>query len=87
MRDTQQQLNDLQDVVIKGLRDIKRKRLIRYAYPIVLEGEEGVIIRNLMELIATGDRNISSAFAGSAFFEKSVVFCSNEFYNLKETEL
>ena len=79
MRDYQQQLIDLQNVVIKGLRDIGRRRIAKYTYPIVLEGAEGVIIRDLLELITTGDKDTSLKFAGSIFFEDSLVLCSKEF--------
>ncbi|KKN32328.1 hypothetical protein LCGC14_0814770 [marine sediment metagenome] len=80
MRDYQQQLVDLQNVVIKGLRSIRRRRLLKYAYPIVLEGEEGVIIRDLGVLIAVGDKECQlEKYAGSVFFEKSPVLCSREF--------
>ena len=79
MRDYQQQLIDLQNVVIKGLRDIGRRRIAKYTYPIVLEGVEGVIIRDLLELITTGDKDTGLKFAGSVFFEDSPVLCSKEF--------
>ena len=80
MRDAQQQLVDLQKVVIKGMRHIRRRRLIKYAHPIVLEGWEGIIIRDLLELIASGDKNVSKMTkGGSVFYEKSPVFCSFEF--------
>ena len=80
MRSSQQQLIDLQNVVIKGLSNIRRRRLIQHACPIVLEGAEGVTIRDLLELIATGDKDIGHLnFASSVFFEKSPVFCEKEF--------
>ncbi len=80
MRDYQQQLVDLQNVVIKGMRHMRRRRLQKYAYPIVLEGTEGLIIRDLLKLIAAGDKDKPDLkFVSSIFFEKSPVFCSNEF--------
>ncbi|KKK92994.1 hypothetical protein LCGC14_2697300 [marine sediment metagenome] len=82
MRDYQQQLIDLQNVVIKGLRDIRRRRITKHTYPILLEGAEGVIIRDLLELITTGDKDTGLKFAGSIFFEDSPVLCSKEFPGL-----
>ncbi len=80
MRDVQEQLVDLQNAVGKGLRDIKIKRFIKYAYPIVLEGWEGVIIRDLLELIMAGDKDISKMSKGGAIsYEGSAVLCSQEF--------
>ena len=81
MRDSQQQLVDLQNVVIKGMRNIKTRRLIKYAHPIVLEGHEGVIIRDLLNLIAKGDKEMGplDKYAGHLYYEKSPVFCSQEF--------
>ncbi len=79
MRTEQDQLIDLTETVLKGLRNMRRRRLIKYAYPIVLEGVEGVIIRDLLELIATGEKDTSPEFAGSIFFEDSPILCSKEF--------
>ncbi len=80
MRTEQDQLMDLTDMILKGIRDIRRRRLIKYAYPIVLEGEEGVIIRDLLELIAAGDKDKPNTnIAGMVFFEKSSILCSREF--------
>lgn len=80
MRDYQQQLVDLQNVIIKGMRDIRIRRHQKYAYPIVLEGAEGVIIRDLLELIAAGDKDKPDInTVGTISFEKSPVFCSREF--------
>ena len=80
MRDYQQQLVDLQNVVIAGMTSIRRMQLIKYAYPIVLEGQEGAIVRDLLELIAIGDKDKSNkALGGSVFFENSPVFCSLDF--------
>ncbi len=80
MRDYQQQLVDLQNVVIAGMTRIKRMQLIKYAYPIVLEEYEGVIVRDLLELIAIGDKDKSGKIlSGSVFFERSPVFCSLDF--------
>ena len=80
MRTEQEQLVDLQNMVIKGMIEIRRKRLLKYAYPIVLEGIEGVIIRNILELIAAGDKDKPDTnIAGHVSFEKSPVFCSREF--------
>ncbi len=80
MRTEQDQLIDLTETVLKGLRNMRRRRLIKYAYPIVLEGEEGVIIRNLLELIAAGDKDKPDINTiGTISFEKSPVFCSREF--------
>ena len=81
MRDSQQQLVDLQNVVIKGLKNIKRRKKIKYAYPIVLEGWEGVILRELCDLIAKGDKDTGalSKYAGTTFYEKSLLLCSQEF--------
>ena len=79
MRTEQEQLVDLQNVVIKGLRDLRRRRLLKYAYPLVLEGKEGMIIRDLMELIAAGEKDYDRKLHGSVLFERSLVFCSAEF--------
>ena len=79
MRTEKDQLVDLQNVLIKGMRSIRRRRLLKYAYPIVLKGQEGVIIHDLLELIATGDKDTNLKFAGSLFFEKSPIFCSDKF--------
>ena len=80
MRTEQEQLIDLQNVVIKGMRKIRMTRLQKYAYPIVLEGSEGLIIRDLLELIAAGDKDRPNInIVGTISFEKSPVFCSREF--------
>ncbi len=80
MRTEQDQLMDLTNRILRGIRNIRRRRLIKYAYPIVLEGEEGLIIRDLLELIAAGDKDKTGLkFAGMTFFEKSPIFCSKEF--------
>ncbi|HEC65188.1 MAG TPA: hypothetical protein ENI23_07840 [bacterium] len=80
MRTEQNQLIDLTNAILKGIRDIRRRRLIKYAYPIILKGEEGVILRNLLELMAAGDKdkpNINTV--GTVSFEKSLILCSKEF--------
>ena len=79
MRDHQQQLADLEKVVTRGMLRIRRRRLLKYGYPIVLEGEEGVILRDLLELICAGDKDKTYfTVAGRTFFEKSPVFCERE---------
>ncbi len=79
MRTGQDQLTDLEGVILNGIENIRRRQLIKYAHPIVLEGAEGIIIHDLLELIATGDKDTSLKYAGSVFFEKSPVFCEKEF--------
>ena len=81
MRTEQDQLIDLTETVLKGLRHMRIRRHIKYAYPIVLEGAEGVIIRDLLLLISIGDKDksILDKYAGSMWFEKSPIFCSKEF--------
>ena len=80
MRSAQEQLDDLEKVVTKGLENIRRRRLIKYTHPIVLEGREGVIIRDLLELIAAGGKDVSKMSKGGAIsYDKSPVCCSLEF--------
>ena len=79
MRTEEDQLMDLTDTILKGIRDIRRKQHIKYAYPIVLEGAEGVIIRDLLELIAAGEKDYDRKYAGTVSFEKSLILCSKEF--------
>ncbi len=87
MRTEQDQLIDLTEVILEGAKNIRRKRHIKYAYPIVLEGLEGVLLRDLMALVAMGDKDKSDAsFQNSVFFEKSPVFCSEEFSLPEEKE-
>lgn len=80
MRTEQDQLIDLTKEILTGIRNIRIRRHIKYAYPIILEGKEGVILRNLLELICAGDRDKPNTdIAGSLWFEKSPVLCSEEF--------
>ena len=79
MRTDLEQLVDMQNAIIKGMREIRRRRLLKYAYPIVLEGAEGVILRDLLELIAASDRDYDRKYHGTIYFEKSPVLCSREF--------
>ncbi len=80
MRDAQEQLDDLEKVVTKGLENIRKGKLIKYTHPIVLEGQEGIIIRDLLELIAAGDKDVDKMSKGGAInYDKSPVYCSLEF--------
>ena len=80
MRTEQDQLKDLTEAILRGVRNIRRRRLIKYAYPIVLEGLEGAVLFDLLELTAAGDKDKpDSHFDGAVYFEKSPIFYSNSF--------
>ena len=80
MRTEQDQLIDLTETLLRGVRHLRIRRHQKYAYPIVLEGAEGVIIRDLLELVAAGDKDKPDInTVGTISFEKSLILCSNEF--------
>ena len=72
MRTEQEQLVDLHNVVIEGMRKIKEKQ--EGLGKIMLHGEEGQIIYSLCELISGGDPEMLK-YNSCLTFEKTPVIC------------
>ena len=69
-------LDNLENIVIAGLRAIKEKQVSLGAEFVVLYGEEGQILHDLCELVASEDGDPEFLkYDGALFFEKAHVVC------------
>lgn len=83
-------LQKMEETLLQGIKNMMRRRHIQYGYPVILEGAEGVILRDLMaiavqretaELVLGPDL---SHYTGAMFVDKSPVLCSDEFAKIEE---